>query len=71
MDYTFEIVIFFLLLVDAIGANVYSWLGKDKWWKKHFRVFTRWVPRSRAWTGLYLALVLWIGYLLYRFGAFN
>ena len=63
-----EIVIFILLLIDSIGANAFTWLGGDKWYKKHFRIVSRYVPASKAWTSWYFILVLWIGVMLIRSG---
>ena len=58
-------IIFALLFIDSIGANLVVWLGSEKWYKKEFRTISRLFPMAKGWTGLYLALVLFIGYLIY------
>jgi len=63
MNISIEIVAFFILLVDAIGANIVAWSGKN-WYKEHFRLLSRYFPATKGWTALYLALVLYIGYLI-------
>ncbi len=68
MDLSFEVVIFYLLLIDAIGANLMSWIDGERWYQKHFRILSRYFPAARGWTTYYLILVLWIGVILYRSG---
>ncbi|MAF59471.1 hypothetical protein CL631_01330 [bacterium] len=65
---TLELIVFFVLLIDSIGANLVSWCGGDKWYSKHFRLFSRYFPATKGWTTAYLILVLWVGNLLYRLG---
>ncbi|PIR69747.1 MAG: hypothetical protein COU47_01540 [Candidatus Niyogibacteria bacterium CG10_big_fil_rev_8_21_14_0_10_46_36] len=66
---TVEVVIFYILLIDSIGANLASWFGTGtKWYQKHFRVFSRSFPLSKGWTTYYFILVVWIGVMLYRAG---
>ena len=64
MNISIEVVVFWILLVDAIGANIVAWPG-NSWYKEHFRLFSRWFPATKGWTALYLALVLFIGYLIF------
>lgn len=69
MEYSLEVIVFFILLIDAIGANLLAWSKEGKkWWKKNFRTFSRNFPLERGWTTWYLLLVLWIGYMLHSFG---
>lgn len=60
-----EIVIFYLLLIDSIVANLLAWFG-EVWYLKHFRLMSRYFPLTRGWTTYYLVLVLIIGYLAYN-----
>jgi len=60
-----EKIIFVLLLIDAIGANLVAWC-EEKWYTKHFRWFTKFFPAAKGWALYYLILVLWIGFLIYR-----
>ena len=32
---SFEIVVFYLLLIDAVGANPMSWIDGERWYQKH------------------------------------
>lgn len=63
-----EVIIFYLLLIDAIAANVVAFFGR-RWYMEHARIFSRWFPLGKGWTLYYLALVLWVGSFLYRSGA--
>ena len=71
MTFSFETVLFLLLLIDSIGANLLTWCGGQKWWTKHFRIFSRYFPAVKGWTSFYLVLVLFIGWILYKYGAFS
>ncbi len=65
----FEAVLYYLFLIDSLFANFFSWFypnfgKKNKQLKKFYRHF----PLTKSWSGLYLLLVLWIGFSLYRLG---
>jgi hypothetical protein len=64
MNLTFIEIIFWLLLVDSVLANVVAW-GFEAWYIKNCRLFSRWFPIGRGWTAYYFILVLWIGYLTF------
>ena len=68
MDITVEAIIFYLILIDAVGANITAWTGIGEQMFKKFGVFTRYFPITRGWTTYYLVLVLWIGCALLRLG---
>lgn len=68
MEVTILVIIFYLLLIDSIGANVVSWLGLRQWYRGNFSFIARLFPATKGWTTYYLLLVLFIGFLLYRFG---
>ena len=70
MKWTVEVVVFLLLLIDSIAANLVAWVCGEKWYIKHFKIFSRQFPITKGWTTYYLILVLWMGVMLYRFGAF-
>ncbi len=70
MQFSIEAIIFYLLLIDSIGANIVTWFGST-WYQKHFTVFARYFPATKGWAVLYLALVLWAGSLLYRIGVLS
>jgi hypothetical protein len=62
-----EAIIFYILLIDALGANLVVHFG-SKWYVQHFRTLSRWFPPAEGWALYYLVLVLWVGSLLYRVG---
>lgn len=62
-----ETIIFYLLLVDSIFANLASWTGFGKKWYEH-TFFVTYLPLAKGWTIVYFALVLWVGSLLSRMG---
>ena len=62
-----EGIIWYLLLIDAIGANIVSWFFAS-WYKKQFKGWTKHFPASKGWSVYYLVLVLWVGYALSRLG---
>jgi len=57
-----ETVVFYLLLLDSIGANLVVWLG-EAWYTKHIRFISQFFPPAKGWALYYLILVLWIGWL--------
>jgi len=67
MAISVEAIIFYLLLIDSISANIVAYCCK-KWYKKKFKTFFRYFPPSEGWCAYYLILVLWIGFALYRLG---
>ena len=71
MDYTLEVIIFLVLLIDSIGANLMAWTDGRTWYQKHFRLMSRYFPITKGWTTYYLFLVLLMGLMLYRVGAFE
>ncbi|MFQ5620966.1 MAG: hypothetical protein ACE5FT_03930 [Candidatus Nanoarchaeia archaeon] len=64
---TLEAVVFYLVLLDSIGANLMAW-GNGKWYKKTFPWWAKRVPLNKVWCAWYLILVLWVGYSLNRLG---
>jgi hypothetical protein len=62
-----EAIIYYLFLIDAIGANIMSYCAPN-WYKKKFKKLSKIVPMSKLWTTLYLALLIWVGCTLYRLG---
>lgn len=69
MELSIEVIIFWLLLIDSIGANLLAWFGGGKWYTENFRLFSRFFPVVKGWATYYLILVLFIGFLLNKFGA--
>ena len=71
MYFSWELIIFYLLAIDAIGANIMAWGTDGKWYKKNFSFFSRQFPDTKGWSTFYLILVLWLGFMLWRFGAWG
>ncbi len=46
MSPIFEMILFYLLLLDAVTANVIAFLG-EKWYIRHFRFFARYFPLTK------------------------
>ena len=67
MNFTPDVIIFFVLLVDSAIANGIAWVGR-RWYMEHFQIMSRYVPLTRAWAAWYLVLVLWAGSILLRMG---
>ncbi len=68
MEMSFETILFIILLIDSIGANLLSWTDGKKWYRKNFRIFSRNFPLTKGWTTLYFILVLIIGALVNNSG---
>ncbi len=64
---TIEGVIWYLTLIDSIGANIMAWCFSS-WLKKNYKGFWKHLPTTKAWCLIYLVLVLWVGAGLYRLG---
>jgi len=62
-----EAIIFYLLCVDSIGANLVAMFGQ-KWYLKHFRLISRIFPPAKGWALYYLILTLLIGWLTMKAG---
>jgi hypothetical protein len=67
MELPIEVIVFWVLLLDSLVAVAIAWFGQ-KWYMNHFRVISRFLPMKRAWATYYLALVLWMGFMLCRSG---
>lgn len=64
MNWNIFEIIFWLLLIDSVFANVVAW-GFEGWYLKNFRLMSRWFPIGRGWTTYYFILVIYIGYLTF------
>ncbi len=68
MEINLESIIFYILLIDAMGANLLAWGGAQTWWRAQLAPIARFMPLARGWTSYYLVLVLLLGALLYKNG---
>jgi hypothetical protein len=58
-------IIFWLLLVDSLIANIISWTPKYQKYFMQWKIFKRYFPLTRGWTVAYFVLVLFIGFLIF------
>ena len=65
MSFNIEATIWYAILLDSIGANIVAWFFAD-WYREKFKNLHKHIPTTKAWCFVYLALVLWVGYVLYR-----
>mgnify|MGYP001173239763 FL=1 len=65
MSFNLEAAIWYAILLDSIGANIVAWFYND-WYQKKFKTFHKYFPLTKGWCLVYLALVLWVGFVLYR-----
>tara|TARA_Y100000034_G_C6580626_1_gene251900 strand:- start:163 stop:375 length:213 start_codon:yes stop_codon:yes gene_type:complete len=66
---SFEAILYYLFLIDSLFANIFSWFYSDVGKKnKQLKKFYRYFPLTKGWSGLYLLIMLWVGFSLYRLG---
>ena len=65
-----EAIIYYLFLIDSIGANIAVWFSPSvvKWYKKKWPSIYKIIPLTKGWAFIYLILVLWVGWALHRLG---
>lgn len=63
-----ESIVFYILLIDAIGANLLAWSGGQHWWKQNLAPLSRFMPLARGWTTYYFIIVVVMGIMLCRAG---
>lgn len=68
MTPTFEAILYYLILADAIFANITVWSTFGTELTKRYGIFAKYFPITRGWTTYYLVLVLWLGWALARLG---
>lgn len=68
MDTNIETIVFVLLLVDALGANILAFSRGRGWWQRNAATIARYLPMSRGWTTYYLFLVVLYGIFLVKNG---
>ena len=62
-----EAIIYYAVLLDSIGANIMISFFPN-WYKKNYKGIYKHFPATKGWALMYLVLVLWVGYGLYRLG---
>lgn len=68
MEYTLEVIVFYILLIDSVTANLIAWTNHNKWYMKAFTPISKYFPLAKGWTTYYLILVIWIGHLMISSG---
>lgn len=59
-----KVIIFYILLLDAIVMNVIIWFN-SKWYTENMGIFKTIFPAGKGWAIYYLILVLYIGLLTF------
>jgi hypothetical protein len=67
MPFNLEATIWYALLLDAVGGLIVT-AFYPKWYKKNFKGWARWFAPTPGWSIIWLALILYVGYLLLRLG---
>ncbi len=65
MTWNIEAILWYIILIDSLGANLMTWFF-SKWYKKKYKKTSNIFPASKGWSALYLVLVLWLGFALRR-----
>ena len=70
MAINIEAIIWYLFLIDSVGANIFVWGSPKftKWYKRKYKKLLKYLPLTKAWCFVYLILVLWVGNALCRLG---
>lgn len=63
------VIIWYLLLLDAVIANTLAFSKKQHWWQIHLGTIAQHFPLARGWTLYYLFLVILMGILLQQTSA--
>jgi len=67
MVLSFESAVYYLVLLDSIGAIILSFFFAD-WYMKNYKGFWKHFPATKGWAIWYFVLVLWVGWGLLRLG---
>lgn len=66
VDINIESIVFYILLIDAVGANILAWSNGQRWWQKNLQIISRNFPMARGWTTYYLVVVIIMGIMLHK-----
>jgi len=64
---TLEGIVWLVLLIDSVGAVLTAYFFR-KQYKSKFKGIANHFPATKGWTLFYLALMIWIGTIMYRSG---
>ncbi len=63
----FEVIIWYLFLLDSSLGNLTVWFfPKFSRQFKKYKFLNKYLPATKGWMAVYLGLVLWVGYGLFR-----
>ena len=62
MAFYTEGLLWYLLLIDVMIYNYRAWKNKDQ----GYHWISQWLPLNRFTGFVYLSLILWVGFTLYR-----
>lgn len=65
MNFNFEATLWYILMIDCMGANLAAWFWKD-WYDKNLGYFLSYFPLTKAWCLAYLVMTSWLGSVLFR-----
>ena len=60
-----EAVIWFAVMLDAVVTNLIAWFC-PQWYKTKLPGLHRFFPLKKSWCLVYLALTIWLGFVLHR-----
>lgn len=66
MELSIEAIIYYLIVLDALIANIVAWTGVGGRIVHSSKVFSKYLPITKGWTTLYIVLVIWLGCALSR-----
>ena len=67
MDFNFQALFWYILAADCAFANSVAWFAQD-WYREVCPSIFKHFPATKAWCGVYLVLILWLGHSLYQQG---
>lgn len=67
MDFNFQALFWYILAADCAFANTVAWFYQD-WYRETCPSIFKHFPPTKAWCGVYLLLILWLGHSLHQQG---
>jgi len=67
MDFNFEALLWYVLVVDCAFANFVAWFNAD-WYDEKYPRIAYFFPANKSWCLLYAFLIIWLGIALKRLG---
>lgn len=67
MNFNLEAILWYLVALDCIVANLTAWFFKDCY-EKNLGSISKHFPATKGWCLVYLCIMLWLGWALLRNG---